>query len=103
MVVEGCALQGLSEDELSAWRDRRVGVVFQSFQLLPTLSVLENVCLPMDLCGTLATAPARTRALELLSSVGIADQAHQYPWMRVRRTRRSSSSCFLIIGVATWI
>jgi putative ABC transport system ATP-binding protein len=53
--------------------------VFQFFQLLPTLTVLENVLLPIDLCGTLPAALARTRARALLEQVGIADQANKLP------------------------
>jgi putative ABC transport system ATP-binding protein len=56
-----------------------VGVVFQSFQLLPTLTVLENVALPMDFCNTLPARAARTRAFELLERVGIREQAHKLP------------------------
>ncbi|MEQ1565419.1 MAG: ABC transporter ATP-binding protein [Myxococcota bacterium] len=79
LVVDGTALNTLDETGLARWRGRRVGVVFQFFQLLPTLTVLENVMLPMDLCGTLAGAPARARAMWLLDSVGVADQADKLP------------------------
>jgi len=77
--VAGTPLGELAEGALSAWRGRHVGVVFQFFQLLPTLTVLENVLLPIDLCGTLAPARARTRARALLDQVGIADQADKLP------------------------
>jgi putative ABC transport system ATP-binding protein len=53
--------------------------VFQFFQLLPTLTVLENVLLPMDFCGSLPPAKARARGLELLDGIGIVDQAHKLP------------------------
>jgi putative ABC transport system ATP-binding protein len=56
-----------------------VGVVLQTFQLLPTLTVAENVMLPMDFCRTLPPAKARARALTLLDQVGIADQADKLP------------------------
>jgi len=79
IVVDGAALNRLDESQLSAWRGRHVGVVFQSFQLLPTLSVLENVLLPMDFCRTLKGSAARERALELLDRVGVADQAQKLP------------------------
>jgi len=69
----------LDESRLAAWRGRNVGVVFQFFQLLPTLTVLENVMMPMDFCGTLPPAKARVRALALLDRVGIADQAAKFP------------------------
>ncbi len=77
-VGETCVHE-LDESELAAWRGRNVGVVFQFFQLLPTLTVLENTTMPMDFCGTLRPAQARVRAMELLESVGIADQAAKFP------------------------
>ncbi|MEO7731162.1 MAG: ABC transporter ATP-binding protein [Kofleriaceae bacterium] len=77
--VAGTDLEGLDESALAAWRGRHVGVVFQFFQLLPTLTILENVMLPIELCHTLAPAPARVRARELLAQVGIADQADKLP------------------------
>ncbi len=77
--VAGTALRGLDESRLAAWRGRNVGVVFQFFQLLPTLTVLENVTLPMDLCSTWPPRVARARAMELLEQVGIADQAGKLP------------------------
>jgi len=77
--VAGTELQRLSEGELARWRGRNVGVVFQFFQLLPTLTVAENVALPMDFCGTYPPRLRRTRALELLERVGIADQADKLP------------------------
>ncbi|MHB8875489.1 MAG: ABC transporter ATP-binding protein [Myxococcaceae bacterium] len=72
-------VHGLDESGLAAWRGRNVGVVFQFFQLLPTLTVAENVMLPMDFCATCSPAQARTRAAELLERVGIADQADKFP------------------------
>jgi putative ABC transport system ATP-binding protein len=77
--VAETAVHELRESELSRWRGRTVGVVFQFFQLLPTLTVLENVMLPMDFCRTLPPRDARARALMLLSRVGIEDQAHKLP------------------------
>jgi putative ABC transport system ATP-binding protein len=77
--VAGTAVPALSESALSRWRGRTVGIVFQFFQLLPTLTILENVMLPIDFCGTLAPAAARTRSLELLAQVGIESQAHRLP------------------------
>jgi putative ABC transport system ATP-binding protein len=67
-----------TETELARWRGRNVGIVFQFFQLLPTLTVAENIMLPMDLCATYA-GKRRDRALELLARVGIADQADKFP------------------------
>jgi len=77
--VAGTAVHTLDESRLAAWRGRHVGVVFQFFQLLPTLTVIENVMLPMDFCGTRPPAQARRHALGLLDQVGIADQADKLP------------------------
>jgi putative ABC transport system ATP-binding protein len=77
--VGNVPVHALGESALAAWRGRNVGVVFQFFQLLPTLTVLENVTLPMDLCGTRRPAEARERALALLADVGVADQAQKLP------------------------
>jgi putative ABC transport system ATP-binding protein len=77
--VAGTALADLDEGALAAWRGRHVGVVFQFFQLLPTLTILENVMLPIDLAGTLPLPAARARAKALLDQVGIADQADKLP------------------------
>jgi putative ABC transport system ATP-binding protein len=76
--VGGEAVTGKSETALARWRGRNVGIVFQFFQLLPTLTVAENVILPMDLCGTNG-GRRRERAMKLLSTVGIADQADKFP------------------------
>jgi putative ABC transport system ATP-binding protein len=81
VVVGGTPVHALGESQLAAWRGRYVGVVFQTFQLLPTLTVAENVALPMDFCRTLPPAKARGRALTLLDQVGIADQADKLPSM----------------------
>jgi putative ABC transport system ATP-binding protein len=78
IAVAGEPITGKSETELAAWRGRNVGIVFQFFQLLPTLTIAENVMLPMDLCGTYPRG-RRARALELLARVGIAEQADKFP------------------------
>jgi putative ABC transport system ATP-binding protein len=77
--VAGSAVHSLSEGRLAAWRGRHVGVVFQFFQLLPTLTVAENVMLPMDFCDTYPARDRRPRALALLERVGIAEQADKLP------------------------
>jgi putative ABC transport system ATP-binding protein len=79
VLVGGTPVHALDESRLAAWRGRNVGVVFQFFQLLPTLTLLENVMLPMDFCHTLPPAKAKMRALALLEEVGIADQALKLP------------------------
>lgn len=75
----GERLSGRSEEALTAWRGRHVGVVFQFFQLLPTLTVAENVMLPMDFCNSVPAGRRRARALELLDQLGIASQADKLP------------------------
>lgn len=76
--VGGIALHELSERESALWRGRNVGIVFQFFQLLPGLSVIENVMLPMDFAGTFA-GEREQRALELLERVGLGAHAHKRP------------------------
>lgn len=77
--VAGEAVTGKSESELAAWRGRNVGIVFQFFQLLPTLTIAENIILPMDLTGAVPASQRRRRAIDLLGRVGIADQADKFP------------------------
>jgi putative ABC transport system ATP-binding protein len=77
--VAGADLGTLSESGLAAWRGRNIGLVFQFFQLLPTLTVAENVMLPMDFARTVPVDQRRRRALDLLDRVGIADQADKLP------------------------
>ncbi len=79
VIVDGIPVHTLDERSLSLWRGKRVGVVFQFFQLLPTLTVAENVMLPMDFCNTYGARERLPRALELLDRMGIADQAGKLP------------------------
>jgi putative ABC transport system ATP-binding protein len=77
--VAGADLGSLSEFGLAAWRGRNVGLVFQFFQLLPTLTVMENVLLPMDFAKTVPIGERRDRAQHLLERVGVGDQADKLP------------------------
>jgi putative ABC transport system ATP-binding protein len=77
--VAGRAIHTLSEDGRAAWRGRNVGVVFQFFQLLPTLTVMQNVMLPMDFAGRYSLHEQKERAMRLLDQVGIADHARKLP------------------------
>jgi putative ABC transport system ATP-binding protein len=77
--VAGAELGLLSESELAGWRGDNVGLVFQFFQLLPTLTVIENVMLPMDFAKKMPVGERRARARQLLERVGIADQADKVP------------------------
>jgi putative ABC transport system ATP-binding protein len=79
VTVAGRSIQQSSERALAAWRGATVGIVFQFFQLLPTLTVVENVMLPMDFLARRPAKTRRPRALELLDRVGLADQAHKLP------------------------
>ena len=79
VIVTGQAVHTLSENELARWRGRNVGVIFQFFQLLPTLTITENVMLPMDFCNIYKPRERKERAMHLLDQVGIADQAHKLP------------------------
>jgi putative ABC transport system ATP-binding protein len=79
VLVRDTDVHALDESRLAAWRGRNVGVVFQFFQLLPTLTIAENVALPMDFCATFPPGERRRRALALLERVGVADQADKLP------------------------
>ncbi|HET9517742.1 MAG TPA: ABC transporter ATP-binding protein [Actinoplanes sp.] len=75
----GADLGSLSESGLAAWRGRNVGLVFQFFQLLPTLTVAENVMLPMDFVKKIPVKQRRDHAHQLLQRVGVLDQADKLP------------------------
>jgi putative ABC transport system ATP-binding protein len=79
ILINGIRVDRLSETELASWRGKNVGVVFQFFQLLPTLTILENVMLPMDFCDTYPKKERRDRALALLEKVNIREQADKFP------------------------
>jgi ABC-type lipoprotein export system ATPase subunit len=80
IVVGGQALEELDENALTRWRGRHVGVVFQSFQLMPTLTCAQNVMLPIDFArGKLPISAQYARALALLDAVGIAQHANKRP------------------------
>jgi putative ABC transport system ATP-binding protein len=73
------SIHKMSEDEMALWRGQTLGVVFQSFQLLPMLTLVENITLPMDLCGNFHPRISRERALELLRLVEIEEHADKLP------------------------
>ena len=79
LCVAGQDLHRMSQEALAVWRGKTVGVVFQFFQLLPSLTIAENIMLPMDFCRQFRPAERRQRALSLLDRVGIADQAGKLP------------------------
>jgi len=81
VVVTGREITKMSENQLAAWRGEYVGIIFQFFQMLPALSLLQNVILPMDFANKYSARERRDRAMSLLETVGLADQAHKLPSM----------------------
>ena len=81
VVVTGRNLNKMSENQLAAWRGENVGIIFQFFQMLPALSLLQNVILPMDFANKYSSKERRERAMHLLETVGLADQADKLPSM----------------------
>jgi putative ABC transport system ATP-binding protein len=79
VTVTGRPLHQMDENALAEWRGDHVGIVFQFFQMLPALSLLQNVILPMDFARKYSTREREERALALLDSVGLADQAYKLP------------------------
>ncbi len=79
LIVAGLDLRQASENDLARWRGQNVGIVFQFFQLIPTLTVAENVMLPMDFAGRGSSRERRARAAELLELVEMSDQADKLP------------------------
>lgn len=81
VIVTGRQVHKMSENQLAAWRGKRVGIVFQFFQMLPSLSLLQNIMLPMDFTRKYSPRQRRERAMSLLESVNLADQANKLPGM----------------------
>ncbi|MCB0192296.1 MAG: cyclic nucleotide-binding domain-containing protein [Anaerolineae bacterium] len=79
--VSGAPIHKFNETQNAKWRGRKVGVIFQFFQLLPTLSIIENIMMPMEFCGLYSWNERRERAMHLLDLVGMADQSHKLPAM----------------------
>jgi putative ABC transport system ATP-binding protein len=77
--ADDVAVHRLTESDLALWRGRTMGIVYQSFQLLPMLTLVENVVLPMDLCGMYKPRESRERAMELLRLVEVEDHADKLP------------------------
>src|SRR5512140_2539761 len=77
--VNGTAVHKLSEGQMARWRGKNLGIVFQFFQLLPIISVIENVMLPMDFCNSYPIRRRAERAMHLLDLVGLADHALKLP------------------------
>jgi putative ABC transport system ATP-binding protein len=79
ITVASSDLHRLTENQLAIWRGRNLGIVFQFFQLLPTLTVLDNVILPMDFAGSIPGRQRTDRAMDLLGMVDLAEHAHKLP------------------------
>ena len=77
--VDGTSVHQLNENQLALWRGRNIGVIYQSFHLMPTLSLLDNVMLPMDLTGRYRPRLSRERALELLNEMELESHASKLP------------------------
>lgn len=79
VLVGGVDIYGMNESQRALWRGKNLGIVFQFFQLLPMLTLLENTMLPMDYCDVYEPSERPRRAMELLTMVGLEEQAHKLP------------------------
>ncbi|MFO7661057.1 MAG: ABC transporter ATP-binding protein [Chloroflexota bacterium] len=79
IVVDGMPVNDLKEGPMAEWRGRSIGIIFQFFQLLPMLTCMENIILPMDFCNMYSGRERRDRAMHLLEQVEMADHAHKLP------------------------
>jgi putative ABC transport system ATP-binding protein len=91
--VNDTAIHPLNEGQMAKWRGVSMGVVFQFFQLLPTLTVIENVMLPMDFCKLYTPRQRKERAMELLSLVGVETPSEQTALHHQRRTTAARGDC----------
>jgi putative ABC transport system ATP-binding protein len=105
VIVDGRSLNDLSEEQLAVWRGRNVGIVFQFFQLLPTLTALENAMLPLDFARTGSKRERREVATHNLELVGLGDKLEHLPaelsggeQQRVAIARALASDPKLVIG-----
>ena len=79
IIIDGVPIHRLNEDERARWRGLNMGIVFQFFQLLPSISLTKNVTIPMEFCNRFTAQERKTRALSLLNQVGILDHANKKP------------------------
>lgn len=79
VIIKNHPIHKLSEGKMAEWRGRHMGIVFQFFQLLPTLTIIENIMLPMDFCQMYDVKERHDRALHLLEQVEMAEQAYKLP------------------------
>ena len=78
-IVAQTRIGELNEEQMAAWRGRNMGIIFQFFQLLPTLTIVENVMMPMDLCQVYAEDERYERAMHTLDLVDMSEDAHKFP------------------------
>ncbi len=79
VTIDGVSVHHLNESQMALWRGRNVGVVYQSFELLSMLSLVDNIVLPMDFCGLYKPRESEKRALHLLKQVGLEEHARKTP------------------------
>ena len=79
ITVTGCQISSLSDKAITKWRGQNIGIVFQFFQLLPAISVIDNLILAMDFVGKIPKSGRKKRALEMLEMMGIAFHSNKYP------------------------
>lgn len=79
LTINGENLLALNENQLAKWRGKNVGVVFQFYQLLPTLSAMDNIVFAMDMVNSIPKKDRKQRALSLLAEVELAEKAHKFP------------------------
>ena len=81
VIVANTPIRRLDEGEMAEWRGRHMGIIFQFFQMLPSLSLMQNIVLPMEFAGKYSPKERRARAMSLLALVGLAEQANKLPGM----------------------
>ncbi len=79
IIINGVSIPQLNEDERARWRGLNMGVVFQFFQLLPSINLVRNITIPMEFCQRYTAPERKTRALSLLDQVGLSDHARKKP------------------------
>ena len=79
IIINGVSIQQLNEDARARWRGLNMGVVFQFFQLLPSINLVRNITIPMEFCNRYTAPERKTRALALLDQVGLSDHARKKP------------------------
>ena len=85
ITIDGDEVTAMNEDGLARLRSEKIGFVFQSFHLIPSLTAFENILIPMEILGT---ADPKLRAAQLLDEVGLSERGHHYPTERSRRSTR---------------